>query len=48
MIKTNLGEIPKEDYLEIMAMSYGFESYADLRDQGYYIDMRSHDTRNED
>lgn len=41
MIKTNLGEIPEEDYLEIMAMNYGFDSYEDLKEQGYYIDTAS-------
>ena len=36
-IKTNIGTIPKEDYLEIMALQYGFESYEDLKEQGFTL-----------
>lgn len=35
MIDTNIGLIPKEDYLDIKAMQYGFESYEDMIKAGY-------------
>lgn len=35
MVQTNIGKIPKEDYLDIMAMQYGFEDYQDMKEQGY-------------
>lgn len=38
-IETNMGEMPIEDYLEIRAMQYGFDSYEDLVKQGYSIDI---------
>ena len=34
MVDTNIGRMPIEDYREIIAMHYGFDSYADLRSQG--------------
>lgn len=34
MVDTNIGGMPIEDYREIIAMHYGFDSYADLRSQG--------------
>ena len=37
MVATNIGLIPKEDYLDIMAMQYGFESYEDLKKSGFKI-----------
>lgn len=37
-IKTNMGEIPVEDYLDIMAMQYGFDSYKEMREEGYWLD----------
>lgn len=37
MIKTNLGEIPNEDYLDMLAIQYGFDSYEDMKSQGYDI-----------
>ena len=39
MVATNIGLIPKEDYLDIMAMQYGFESYEDLKKAGYSIHL---------
>jgi hypothetical protein len=36
-IKTNIGTMPIEDYLEIKAMQYGFDSYEEMRNEGYYI-----------
>ena len=35
MIDTNIGLIPKEDFLDIKAMQYGFESYEDMIKSGY-------------
>ena len=35
MIQTNIGEMPKEDYLDIMAMQYGFDDYEDMKKNGY-------------
>ena len=37
MIATYIGLIPKEDYLDIMAMQYGFETYEDLKKSGFEI-----------
>lgn len=39
MVATNIGLIPKEDYLDIMAMQYDFESYEDLKKAGYSIHL---------
>lgn len=36
-VNTNIGEMPLEDYLEIMALQYGFDSYEDLINQGFLI-----------
>lgn len=38
-VKTNIGSIPIEDYLEICALQYGYNSYAELRADGYYIEI---------
>lgn len=38
-VKTNIGIIPIEDYLEICALQYGYDSYAELREDGYYIEI---------
>ena len=35
MIDTNIGLIPKEDFLDIKAMQYGFDSYEDMIKSGY-------------
>lgn len=43
MVATNIGLIPKEDYLDIMAMQYGFESYGDLKKAGYEINVKGDD-----
>ena len=37
MIKTNMGEIPVEDYLDIKASQYGFDDYADMKANGYSL-----------
>ena len=34
MISTNMGDIPKRNYLDIKAQQYGFDDYADMRSQG--------------
>ena len=34
MVQTNMGKIPLEDYLEIVAMQYGFDSYEELCSEG--------------
>lgn len=36
-IETNIGEIPIEDYREIVAVQNGFDSYEDMRKQGYRL-----------
>ena len=36
-IRTNIGKIPVDDYLEITAIQNGFESYEDMVDHGYGI-----------
>lgn len=38
-IKTNMGTMPVIDYLEIQAMQFGFDSYEDMKQQGYSIDI---------
>lgn len=38
-VNTNVGLMPVEDYLEIKAVQYGFESYEDMKAQGYKIDV---------
>lgn len=38
-IKTNIGTMPVVDYLDIHAMQCGFDSYEDLKKQGYNIDI---------
>lgn len=34
-----MGKIPLEDYLEIQAISLGFESYEDLKNQGFNLEV---------
>lgn len=38
-IETNMGTIPIVDYLEIRAIQCGFDSYEELRKEGYHIDI---------
>lgn len=47
MVATNIGLIPKEDYLDIMAMQYGFESYEDLKKLGFEISVKVDDYNKE-
>mgnify|MGYP003299671698 FL=1 len=37
--KTNVGAMPIEDYLDIKAIQCGFDSYEDMKEQGYRIDI---------
>ncbi len=37
MVETNIGTIPIEDYCEIKAAQYGFDSYEDMYRQGYRL-----------
>lgn len=37
-INTNIGKIPYDDYLDIVAIQNGFEDYADMKNQGLCID----------
>lgn len=39
MIDTNMGAMPIEDYREIRAIQYGFDSYEDFRKAGYYLNV---------
>ena len=36
-IKTNIGELPIEDYYDIVAIQNGFDDYEDMKNQGYII-----------
>ena len=40
-VRTNIGVIPLEDYYEIKANQYGYDSYEDLRADGLYIEKPS-------
>lgn len=37
MVKTNIGEMPIEDYRDIKARQLGFEDYDDMYAQGYRL-----------
>lgn len=37
-VKTNLGIIPLTDYYEIVASQNGFESYSEMKEDGYSIE----------
>ena len=39
LVNTNMGIIPLEDYLEIKAIELGFDSYDDLKDNGFTIEV---------
>lgn len=36
-IETNIGLMPIEDYLDIVACQSGFDSYEDMRAEGYHL-----------
>ena len=38
-VKTNIGTIPLEDYLDIKASQHGYSDYEDMRAHGLYLDM---------
>lgn len=38
MVKTNIGYVPKGDYLDIRARQSGFDDYDDMLKAGYHID----------
>lgn len=42
-VKTNIGTMPIEDYHDIMAFQYGFNSYEDMRTQGFSLGYESTD-----
>lgn len=37
LVKTNIGEMPFEDYCEIVAIQHGFDSYAEMQEEGLCI-----------
>ena len=45
MVKTNHGEIPLIDYLDIRASQYGFDTYEELLDEGMSIEPYSYVTK---
>lgn len=42
-VKTNIGKVPLEDFLEIKAYQYGYDSYAALVADGGCIELRESD-----
>lgn len=42
-VKTNMGLIPLEDYYEIKAHQFGFDSYEEILEAGLYIDVNFKD-----
>lgn len=42
-IKTNCGLIPLDDYQEIKASELGFDSYSEMLQEGFYVDLFSSD-----
>lgn len=42
-VKTNMGLMPIEDYLDIQARSYGYSSYESLRSDGMTIEVNEKD-----
>lgn len=38
-VDTNMGKMPLEDYLDIAALQYGYDSYDDLLRDGLYVDL---------
>lgn len=43
MIRTNIGAIPLEDYLDIKAIQLGFDDYEDLKSNGYSLEYNKED-----
>lgn len=48
LIKTNMGAMPIEDYLDIESSRYGFDSYDDLLKAGYHIDIDENELIDDD
>lgn len=42
-VRTNIGNIPIEDYLDIKAGQFGFDSYEELKAEGYDIQIAESD-----
>lgn len=42
-VRTNIGLVPMRDYLDIRAMSYGFDDYEDLKKHGGHIEVSPDD-----
>lgn len=42
-VKTTRGLMPLDDYLEIRAMQHGFNSYEELKEEGYSIEIPESD-----
>ena len=40
IVETNIGAMPLEDYLEIVSIQSGFDSYKDLKKSGFRIKVR--------
>lgn len=38
MIKTNMGEIPVADYLDMKAEELGYENYNEMKADGFYLE----------
>lgn len=37
MVATNIGKMPLNDYLDIIAMQSGFDSYEEMQEAGYHV-----------
>lgn len=42
-VRTNIGLVPMEEYLDIKARSYGFDDYEELKAHGYHIEVSPDD-----
>lgn len=42
-VKTNVGRMPLEDYLEIVASQHGYDSYEDMKADGLYVDTSEYE-----
>lgn len=42
-IKTNIGVMPLEDYFDIMASKYGYDSYEEMRADGLSVSVHEDD-----
>lgn len=41
MVKTNMGYIPIEDYLELVALQYGYDSYEEMKSDGICVNFKN-------